>query len=373
MDEPIRIVFGVQTLGVGGSERRWALLASAAAQHGWHVWLMTLQEAPCAWESVIDPRVQRLCLATGHSRWRALRRTWRALRRIRPDVYSGVGPLSGFIGSVAARLAGVPLVVNALNTTPSYVPRTAAAPARWCFRFAHLGTANSTGSLRYHVDRWGFPERKLVVIPNFVRTAETPCREPVARAAVRSELGLRDDSAAVVAVGRLERYKGHHVLLEAFARLAPDRSSAQLFLAGDGPCREGLESQARSLGIAERTRFLGSRSDVPRLLQGMDLFVLPSLVEGMPNALLEAMAAGLAAVATRVSGSEDLVVPGETGWLVPPGEPEPLAAALAEALADPDRCAAMGAAARRRAEVEFDETVIVPRYLDLYAERLRRH
>lgn len=156
-------------------------------------------------------------------------------------------------------------------------------------------------------------------------------------------------------VGRLRVRKGVEVLLAALARLRTGHPEARLLVAGDGEHRRALERAAGRLGVADAVTFLG-RCDAARvreLLAGAAALAVPSIYEGMPLVVLEAMDAGVAVVASRVSGIPEVVEDGTTGWLVPPEDPEALAAALAEALANPEEARRRGAAGRRRVEERF--------------------
>ena len=160
-----------------------------------------------------------------------------------------------------------------------------------------------------------------MVIPNGIAA------EPFDRATAvpRDSLGIPDQARLALAVGRLDVQKGIADLLEA-AKLVIDQCPLwHLALAGDGPCRGWLLEQIEvQPSLAGRVHWLGPRDDIPALLKSADILVLASLWEGMPNVVLEAMAAGRPVVATAVEGTEELVVPGQTGWLVPPRQPEAL-------------------------------------------------
>lgn len=163
-------------------------------------------------------------------------------------------------------------------------------------------------------------------------------------------------------VGGLKEYKGQHVLLRALALGGPHVSRMRLSLVGDGPLREALERSARELGIGERVSFLGAVSEqaVMEHLDRADVFVMPSVLarsgqkDGIPVALMEALAAGVPAVASRVSGIPELIVDGETGTLAEPGDPQSLRDALERALADPAGVRARAEAGRKKIEAEFD-------------------
>jgi glycosyltransferase involved in cell wall biosynthesis len=194
------------------------------------------------------------------------------------------------------------------------------------------------------------PARKVSTIPNGVDLTRFG---PASQAAARRALGLPGESTVVGTVGRLDPVKDQAALVRAFATLMGAYPEALLVLAGDGPCREELARLVAELGAGGRVRLLGECRDVPQVLAAMDLFVLPSLAEGMSNTILEAMAVGLPVVATRVGGNRELVDEGETGRLVPPGDPRALADAVAGYLDDAHVRGLHGKASRRRASETF--------------------
>jgi sugar transferase (PEP-CTERM/EpsH1 system associated) len=175
-------------------------------------------------------------------------------------------------------------------------------------------------------------------------------------------------------VGRLTGVKDQASLLQAFAQLKPTaQQPLRLVLVGDGPLRQDLQSQAANLGIADATWFAGDRTDVPELMQQMDLFVLPSLNEGISNTLLEAMATGLPLLASRVGGNPELIHDGEHGRLLPAADPQALAQALQALVDQPALRQAWGAASRRRAEQHFSLEAMVAGYQQVYDQVLGRH
>jgi glycosyltransferase involved in cell wall biosynthesis len=190
---------------------------------------------------------------------------------------------------------------------------------------------------------------------------------PGRRSAARALLGLADDVAVVGTVGNFTAKKDHPTLLRAFAHLAVDHPDAVLVLVGTGPDEEAARRLGDELGLGARIRFLGSRGDVPALLPGLDVFVLSSRYEGLPIALLEAMAAGVACVATAVGGIPEVIEHAASGLLVPPADPSALAAALAKVLEDPDLAAGLGTAAAA-AGARFDIAPAVARTMAIYDE-----
>jgi glycosyltransferase involved in cell wall biosynthesis len=183
----------------------------------------------------------------------------------------------------------------------------------------------------------GYPTSRLRMIPNAVDLAR-----------YEGERRPGDGAVRVAYVGRLRQVKGVGVLVDAWRELA--HSGARLVLAGEGVMREELEAQIARLSLGDSVALAGEVADVPALLRETDVYVQPSFQEGMPNSVLEAMAAGLPVVATRVSGNEDLVTDGENGLLVPPGDPSALAAAIRRLVDDPALARRMGARARERVQ-----------------------
>jgi glycosyltransferase involved in cell wall biosynthesis len=186
------------------------------------------------------------------------------------------------------------------------------------------------------------------------------------RAAARRAFGVPSDAVLVVYVGRLARPKGVDVLLDAWRRLEQRPTSGQLLLAGDG--QDGAEYRRFAAAHLRHARFLGRLPDVQELLRGADVLVLPSLSEGLSNAVLEAMAMGLPVVATRIAGLDEQVQDGVTGLLVPAGDAAALGAALERLMNDPDRRVALGRAGRGVVERQFSFATMVAAYEDLYRE-----
>ena len=299
-------------------------------------------------------------------RWDAFWRLYRLLRRKRPAILHTWMFHANIPGRVLGRLAGVPIVISS--------ERTMGQERRWRYWLSRI-TDRLTDRVicvagrvaDFAAQTIGISPDKLVVIHNGIPLEDF---QPGDRVVARAGLGIPTSACVVGTVGRLHPVKGTSYLLEAFADLAPGHAEAILLLVGDGPQRTQLEELARCLGVSERVRFLGNRSDVSRLLQAMDVFVLASVWEGMPNAALEAMAVGLPVVATGVGGTPEAVVDGETGLLVPPRDPDGLAQAIARLLRDPELWRTMGQAGRRRVEQHFSVEQMVRQTERLYEELL---
>ncbi|MGE0057277.1 MAG: glycosyltransferase family 4 protein [Dehalococcoidia bacterium] len=177
---------------------------------------------------------------------------------------------------------------------------------------------------------------------------------------------LRQGPPRLVFVGRLIQNKGPQFLIEALPGVFARHPEATLWMVGDGPLRASLEARCRELGIADRVQFLGTRSDVADLMRDCDVFVRPSLMEGLPLTVLEAMASGLPAVATPVGGTAEVLQDGVTGRLVPPRDVAAIETALDGLLSDADLRRRMGAAARHQVESDFGWSRVVQDTLGLY-------
>jgi glycosyltransferase involved in cell wall biosynthesis len=184
-------------------------------------------------------------------------------------------------------------------------------------------------------------------------------------------LGLPAGAPVVGAVSRLAWKKAIVHLVQATPRIVEALPQARVVIAGDGPLRAELEAEAAALGVADHIRFLGSREDSIDLMALFDVFVLPSVVEGMSNALLEAMAVGRPVVATDVGGNSEVVADGETGFLVPASAPDRLAAAIVKLLGAPEMAAEMGAAGRRRVIEHYRVDIMTRRIEAMYDALLR--
>jgi glycosyltransferase involved in cell wall biosynthesis len=190
---------------------------------------------------------------------------------------------------------------------------------------------------------------------------------PGARAAARATLGLPEGAQVVGSVGNFTAKKDQATLLRAFASVPESPEGTHLVLVGLGPLEDDLRALAGELGIGARVLWPGSRDDVFALLPGFDAFVLSSRFEGLPIALLEAMASGVAPVATEVGGIPSVITDGQDGLLVPPGDPDALAAALGKVLGDDALRADLARRAARRAD-DFDLVHAVRRTEHLYAQ-----
>lgn len=297
------------------------------------------------------------------------------LRRERVTILHAHGAKAGLVGRLAGLWARTPILLVTVHNSifaaewPRWKKRVFAAAeailARWTSRIITVSEALRQEIIKCEKLR----PAQLVTIYNGIEPDLFCLREN--REALRSHLGLPVNQPVVITVARLASQKGIRYLVEAAALFPPEHRPFFLVV-GDGPLRGELVRQAATLGVNKHLFFTGSRNDLPQLLNAADLLVLPSLTEGLGLVLLEAMAASLPVVATRVGGIPEVVVDGETGILVPPRDPAALAQAIEILLANPERARAMGAAGRERVRRFFTVEKMARSVMALYREELQR-
>jgi glycosyltransferase involved in cell wall biosynthesis len=284
------------------------------------------------------------------------------------DLLHGHGLRFAPLWAAASLAARRPLVVTLHNLVPPDLPLAARAALRAALLCARQIIAVSAAVARSA--RTVAPAGRVAVVRSGVDVAAFAPGTPDERAAARAALGLAGCQPAVLCVARLSPEKNVGGFLEAAAIAARRAPGARFLVAGGGPLGPTLRYQIECLDLSGQARLLGRRDDVPRLLAAVDVLCLPSREEGLGLAVLEAMAAGLPVVATNVGGVPEVVAAGETGLLVPPGDPAALAAALAALLTAPDRARAMGAAGRARAAERFTLRHMVAATHAVYARAL---
>jgi glycosyltransferase involved in cell wall biosynthesis len=362
-----RVVHYIDSRVFGGSEVAALQLMGSLDRARWEPVLLYHPGADLMplWEEA-----ERLCLRAHavprppqRRRLAGVPALWRAIREERPAVFHAhlSWPLACKHGTLAAWLAGVPGLVA---TAHLYVELRAKWRPPLALRPLRRIMPVSDEVRRRYADELRIPAPRLTVVRNGIAL---PPRDRRGDAALRGELVRGRPDYIVLTPARLHEQKGHACLLAAAAQV-PD---ATFVLAGDGPLRQQLEAQARELGVAERCLFLGQRSDVPELLAAADLLVLPSLYEGLPISLLEAMAAERPIVATAIGGTIEAVAHEVNGLLVPPRDPAALAAAIRRVRADPALAQRLAAAGRERVEREFSSQAMARGVMQVYDEVMR--
>lgn len=367
---PIKVTYVTNSLGVGGAERMLCDLAIRLDPARFQVEVVCLYKAG-TFTALLEPanvpvRVLGLDRRYVPRNWLMTRR---ALREADPDVVHTHLPASNWYALPAAYLGRIPARISHLQNVYPQWSAKARALDRATRACASVSVACSN-LVRDFARDLGYRDEKLRVIPNGVDTVRFENLPD--RVASRRKLGLPGRVPILISVASLYEQKGHRYLLEAMTRVHREHPEAQLLLVGgaEQTRTEALQSTVESLGVGDAVRFLGKRRDVPELLAASDLFVMPSLWEGFPLALLEAGAAALPVVATPVGGVVDVVEDGVTGVLVPPRNPDRLAEALASMLREPSRMQQLGEAAWRRVNERFSLERIAGQFEDLYVELL---
>lgn len=351
----LRVVHIVSSLMVGGMEQFAIRLAASQQADGLCVSIVALQGGPLA-ETAARLGVET-CILGGRSRAIRVVKAAALFRRLRPVIVHGHNATSLQYATLARRCTGARIVVTCHGRGKADYREPPARLWKTVDRVVCV-----SGAVARELPAAVPPER-VSVVRNGVETA-APARD---RVAVRSELALGDAVTAII-VARIDGMKGHDTLLEAWRSVSTAAPQALLLVAGDGAERPAMEALARRLGVADSVRFLGFRPDVPDLLAASDIFVLPSLSEGLPLSVLEAMAAGLPVVASDVGGVPEVVEREQTGILISSRDAAALGAAIARMAGSPKLRSAMGSAGRQRAQAEFSFDAMRRRYGRIYAE-----
>lgn len=307
---------------------------------------------------------------------RAALHLYRLLREDRCDVLHMHMSKAALVGGFVGWAARVPVRINtAHNLGCIALPQRALRALFWAydkFLFATTMHAVITVSERVRdaIVRLGvLPAKKAFAIPNGIDPTPFDIHAD-ARAQTRAALGLHEDQVAIGCVARLVWFKGLDALVESIPKIVQQHPHARFFIVGEGPLKDTLLAQANQLGVADKLVFLGERNDIPALLAAFDVFVLPSVSEGMPITILEAMAASKPIVATDVGGVGEMIVDKVSGLLVPPRAPAVLAEALLSLVGDASLRARMGAAAKAHLLRHFVQESMVAATDHLYQTQL---
>ncbi len=389
MNRPARIMHFINSLGMGGAEKRLTEIVERLAGPDFFFRVVCLSRtghyearvrgAGAGIDALGYRGLWQGWLPRPLEPWRMARRLRRCIADFVPDALHSWLPIGNVVAAAAlrpARFRSVALIQSRVFTGEYRVrSRPIAWAERWAAKRADLIYCNSQAVLDDVGQREPYVRAsQLRLVRNGVDVARfRPCADREEREAARAICHLAEDEYAVTAVAALRPHKGHADLLQAAEGVLKAIPGVRFLLAGpdqgEGP---GLRAMAERPPLRGRIEFLGERSDVHRLLRAADVFALPSLQEGLPNALLEAMACGLPCVATDLPGCREALGGGEAGRLAPAGQPGAFAGALIELVGDANLRIRLGGAARARAEALFSLDRMFEEFEALYREAASR-
>jgi len=363
---PTRVGFAITELDPGGAERALVELVTRLDPADFHSRVFTLRSGGTLVTTLRTRGIEVVELgARNRGDLTVISRLAARLREFQPALLQTWLWHANVAGAWAAGRAGVPKLVAGIRV---------AERRGWVRRLMDRGLATrfdrivcvSRGVAEHVRLVVGLPAERLRIIPNGVDPAPfdeaTPCDWQA--------LGLPAGARVMLSVGRLEEQKDPELLLRSLLLIAPEFPDVHWVWVGEGPLKDPLRKLASARGVADRWHVLGRREDIPALMRGAAGLILSSRWEGMPNVVLEALAARLPVIATRVEGIEELIQPGETGWVVPAADPAELANAQRELLTDPVRGQRFAGLGRQRLEERFDWDRMAGQYAALYHELL---
>ena len=355
-----------------GAEVFATQLSDALTNRGHEVLVLGLLPAP---ERALTPESADFrdlqCTSNGRLSVRRLAEASAAVRRFGPDIVQANGSQTLKYGSLVKRTiaSDIPLVYRNISMASDWVRKGVhRAWGRWLVRtFDHISSVSEQSSQDF-AEVYRVPAHRLsvirrgILIPECVRGSE-------ARAELISRTGTPSTAQLLAHVGSFTEEKNHEWLVDVFSRLAEKNLDAHLVFIGEGALRSKVESQIGALDLQNRVHVLGMQPNAAQLVAGADLFVLPSRIEGIPGAVLEAAAQGVPAVATNVGGMREAIVNGTTGLLVSPGDTEAFEDAILGLLADHTYRQRLGEAARSFVQKNFSMDTAADKFESLY-ERL---
>ncbi|HWP45678.1 MAG TPA: TIGR03088 family PEP-CTERM/XrtA system glycosyltransferase [Candidatus Limnocylindrales bacterium] len=363
----IKIMHVLTSLNIGGLENGVVNLINKMDPDKFKHMICCISRSGQSAEKLIRKDVEIFEMKKGEARELLLPlRVARLFRKVKVDIVHtrNWGAIDGIIG---AKLAGIPIVVHGEHGRDITDPygtnkkKNLIRKGLSCFVDGYITVSKELKE--WLVDKVGIKGEKVHVIYNGVDTVKF---NPYDKGLIRAKYNYTDRDIILGTVGRLDPIKDQQLLIKAFAQLNARYYNSTLLIIGDGPCWRDLEKLANDLGIRKSVRFLGARMDVAELLKLLDIFVLPSLAEGISNTILEAMATGIPVVATHVGGNPELVVNGETGYLFPKEDLATLLKVLEGYILNPAIMKEHGMAGRQRVVNRFSLDRMVANYESFY-------
>ncbi|TWT61829.1 glycosyltransferase [Rubinisphaera italica] len=361
---PIPILFCITELDPGGAERAFVHILSRLNRTRWNPRVICLSGQGELVEELERFNIEVICLNGSPRRpLQLLSRLYREIKRFQPVLIQSFLFHANILSRIAGRFAGTAAIVSGIRVAEKrstfYLKLD-----RWTERWATKHVCVSEAVREFSGEQGGLTAEKLIVIPNGVDRNRFENAAPLTRAKIKSA----DSDILALFVGRLDSQKGVSDLLEVAARLKDDVPQLKWLIAGTGPEEHRLKEFANQLELTESVQFLGRRNDVPELMKTADLFVFPSHWEGMPNVILEAMAARLPIVTTNVEGIDQLLEHQVSAEIVPIGDLGKFSASVQKLIQNPELRQQYASKAWDRLSTEFDWQSIADRYQNLYEQ-----
>jgi len=357
----IKIVHVINSLNYGGAENQVVQLLNGLNSYSFEKYLVTFKNLETANTRALSPEIKRYIVK--RRRWGdvgCIFRLYHLFKALKVDVVHAHMFQANLFVAIAARLAGVSVAFTTEHGRNSWKKPIHHYMERWIISpLVSMRVAVSRNICEVRLESGDVPEDKITVIPNCVEISEK---------INRYETGKR---LRIGTVGRLVPAKDYHTLIIAFNKLLEDGLNIDLIFVGDGPERSRLESLVQDLNISNHVKFAGFQEDVRSFLNEFDLFVLSSITEGIPVAMLEAMAMGVPVVATRVGGIPEVIQDNVNGLLVECRNPEMLAGAIKQLIDDNSLREKIGGAGHEKVKCSFSREAICSQYEQLYVDLLR--
>jgi glycosyltransferase involved in cell wall biosynthesis len=289
----------------------------------------------------------------------------RLIRRISPSIIHCFLFRANILGRIAGRIAGVPVIISSVRVIENRAFLKNALD-RLTASLADTYIAVSEAARTYTIEHSKVSPQKIITVYNGIDCHES-CR---ATTFSRKAVALDENDIVLASIGRLHKQKGHRILLKALPLILPEAPRTRVLFCGEGGEELSLRKLTDDMGLTTQVRFLGLVENAAQILPHIDILVLPSLWEGMPHVVLEAMAAGRPVVASKIEGIDELVVDGKTGLLFSPGDPRSLAEALLKLITNRELARNMGDAAREHVMKNFQLKKTVQETVHLYQELL---
>jgi glycosyltransferase involved in cell wall biosynthesis len=361
-----RVVLFIPSLGMGGAQRQLLSYLRHIDRNRWKPEVVTINTLDTFFEKEFDALGIPVTFFRSGCRFEHVGIVWQLIRYLRRRPCAVLHSWLHYavaLGAIGGALVGVPIIIGSLRSErpgrfPWFYPKWQRAIDVLTGPLHTTIIANSR-AVQEDNRRWAFyPNDKLTTIYNGIETNSFPFLDEAGKAQLKAELGLASDDSVVGIVGRLFPEKDHATFLAAAERVLDSVGKAVFLIVGGGSLRLWVESEIKRRGIADHILVLGERRDAKQIMQILDVLVLTSVSEGLPNVLLEGAVSGVATVTTAAGGAREVVINGETGFVVPCGDWKQVADRIVTLLQDPLLRKQFGEAAQRRMSACFDPNKI---------------